>query len=150
MIRRPPRSTRTDTLFPYTTLFRSGKVDFDRHHRGGRQRGADGGLAVNRPRVSDAGQTTTPDTEWTNCPGRYVRSVSRRYAAATLCYGCPPQPAPHSHSPSTCNAFVARRGRRGDWFPHSHEATQIITLHTPHACRSPPLLPHNPSNWAPF
>src|SRR3546814_12113322 len=26
MIRRPPRSTRTDTLFPYTTLFRS------RHH----------------------------------------------------------------------------------------------------------------------
>src|SRR3546814_8336495 len=43
MIRRPPRSTRTDTLFPYTTLFRSsdfsrqtiensaffGNVDFD-------------------------------------------------------------------------------------------------------------------------
>src|SRR3546814_18698126 len=27
MIRRPPRSTRTDTLFPYTTLFRSA-----RHH----------------------------------------------------------------------------------------------------------------------
>src|SRR3546814_4784205 len=26
MIRRPPRSTRTDTLFPYTTLFRSAKV----------------------------------------------------------------------------------------------------------------------------
>src|SRR3546814_14039573 len=28
MIRRPPRSTRTDTLFPYTTLFRS--LHFDR------------------------------------------------------------------------------------------------------------------------
>src|SRR3546814_13545213 len=27
MIRRPPRSTRTDTLFPYTTLFRSGNDD---------------------------------------------------------------------------------------------------------------------------
>src|SRR3546814_8490310 len=26
MIRRPPRSTRTDTLFPYTTLFRSGEA----------------------------------------------------------------------------------------------------------------------------
>src|SRR3546814_10149832 len=26
MIRRPPRSTRTDTLFPYTTLFRSNKL----------------------------------------------------------------------------------------------------------------------------
>src|SRR3546814_7980746 len=26
MIRRPPRSTRTDTLFPYTTLFRSLRI----------------------------------------------------------------------------------------------------------------------------
>src|SRR3546814_13332099 len=26
MLRRPPRSTRTDTLFPYPTLFRSGRV----------------------------------------------------------------------------------------------------------------------------
>src|SRR3546814_11006834 len=26
MIRRPPRSTRTDTLFPYTTLFRSHQI----------------------------------------------------------------------------------------------------------------------------
>src|SRR3546814_4535323 len=41
MIRRPPRSTRTDTLFPYTTLFRSAigvdRIDhearLDRHHR---------------------------------------------------------------------------------------------------------------------
>src|SRR3546814_8452083 len=32
MIRRPPRSTRTDTLFPYTTLFRS------QHRRAGAQR----------------------------------------------------------------------------------------------------------------
>src|SRR3546814_3432922 len=30
MIRRPPRSTRTDTLFPYTTLFRSADA---RHRR---------------------------------------------------------------------------------------------------------------------
>src|SRR3546814_3582746 len=31
MIRRPPRSTRTDTLFPYTTLFRSLPGDRRRH-----------------------------------------------------------------------------------------------------------------------
>src|SRR3546814_11043050 len=31
MIRPPPRSTRTDTLFPYTTLFRS-TVQFAREH----------------------------------------------------------------------------------------------------------------------
>src|SRR3546814_8629640 len=35
MIRRPPRSTRTDTLFPYTTLFRSRCC---RRHRGHRRR----------------------------------------------------------------------------------------------------------------
>src|SRR3546814_15708902 len=31
MIRRPPRSTRTDTLFPYTTLFRSLNFNPNRH-----------------------------------------------------------------------------------------------------------------------
>src|SRR3546814_5404577 len=35
MIRRPPRSTRTDTLFPYTTLFRS------RHRHAARHRGGE-------------------------------------------------------------------------------------------------------------
>src|SRR3546814_5055858 len=33
MIRRPPRSTRTDTLFPYTTLFRSKSIQTRRHHK---------------------------------------------------------------------------------------------------------------------
>src|SRR3546814_19950510 len=33
MIRRPPRSTRTDTLFPYTTLFRSGRFERQVRHR---------------------------------------------------------------------------------------------------------------------
>src|SRR3546814_16726171 len=32
MIRRPPRSTRTDTLFPYTTLFRSHRSAEDVRH----------------------------------------------------------------------------------------------------------------------
>src|SRR3546814_5205713 len=34
MIRRPPRSTRTDTLFPYTTLFRSQSQKCFRHDFG--------------------------------------------------------------------------------------------------------------------
>src|SRR3546814_10583273 len=38
MIRRPPRSTRTDTLFPYTTLFRSVQTRGDRHQFGRRRR----------------------------------------------------------------------------------------------------------------
>src|SRR3546814_1345754 len=40
MIRQPPRSTRTDTLFPYTTLFRSGRA------------GSPPGRAVFRPRAA--------------------------------------------------------------------------------------------------
>src|SRR3546814_15674359 len=49
MIRRPPRSTRTDTLFPYTTLFRSRRVaiaegdDAGELRRGGAEGGNRGG-----------------------------------------------------------------------------------------------------------
>src|SRR3546814_6395596 len=44
MIRRPPRSTRTDTLFPYTTLFRSGAGEREAQKLAWRLRRA--GLAV--------------------------------------------------------------------------------------------------------
>src|SRR3546814_9020007 len=37
MIRRPPRSTRTDTLFPYTTLFRSLAARFEADGNGARK-----------------------------------------------------------------------------------------------------------------
>src|SRR3546814_9562713 len=61
MIRRPPRSTRTDTLFPYTTLFRSlhefevaqGKVRL--HVLGIDHQGAALGLAGGSV-VADAGE----------------------------------------------------------------------------------------------
>src|SRR3546814_11623413 len=47
MIRRPPRSKRTDTLFPYTTLFRS--------RRAGTPRVASGSSAIfGQARVDDA------------------------------------------------------------------------------------------------
>src|SRR3546814_13166030 len=46
MIRRPPRSTRTDTLFPYTTLFRSLWAQGARRRRGCVDRRGD---ATNRP-----------------------------------------------------------------------------------------------------
>src|SRR3546814_3628244 len=60
MIRRPPRSTRTDTLFPYTTLFRSapaGRLRAQTRNRGGGGRESDdedgpdrlGGSAVRYP-----------------------------------------------------------------------------------------------------
>src|SRR3546814_11263536 len=53
MLRRPPRSTRTDTLFPYTTLFRSDVVhllgtdlDFDALVLGADHRGVQAAITV--------------------------------------------------------------------------------------------------------
>src|SRR3546814_10278030 len=54
MIRRPPRSTRTDTLFPYTTLFRSGRPR--RRGRQGLRRGRQRGEVAGHPdRQGDRG-----------------------------------------------------------------------------------------------
>src|SRR3546814_15694593 len=50
IIRRPPRSTRTDTLFPYPTLFRSSETSSSLLYR--RERAGDGFAAIitlNRP-----------------------------------------------------------------------------------------------------
>src|SRR3546814_947383 len=44
MIRRPPRSTRTDTLFPYTTLFRSSSA----RQRAGKMPAAESARATTR------------------------------------------------------------------------------------------------------
>src|SRR3546814_20403165 len=65
MIRRPPRSTRTDTLFPYTTLFRSrlfylGERNFFRKWPG-RRAGLPLGANVPRQRPSaDASSFISP------------------------------------------------------------------------------------------
>src|SRR3546814_13902226 len=53
MIRRPPRSTRTDTLFPYTTLFRSGDGASNPFQTVQRE---DVGLTLRiRPQISEGG-----------------------------------------------------------------------------------------------
>src|SRR3546814_3200221 len=54
MIRRPPRATRTDTLFPYTTLFRS-FGDARQYARPGRA--GEGSLSDLRSRDRDAVET---------------------------------------------------------------------------------------------
>src|SRR3546814_12493382 len=46
MIRRPPRSTRTDTLFPYTTLFRSPMAFWVDHSIAADARGTSPGLVT--------------------------------------------------------------------------------------------------------
>src|SRR3546814_1982387 len=64
MIRRPPRSTRTDTLFPYTTLFRSLWTAHPGAARGLQSIGhphigtAQGTLLAYQPRINPAGAPT--------------------------------------------------------------------------------------------
>src|SRR3546814_19031002 len=56
MIRRPPRSTRTDTLFPYTTLFRSDRPQEEalriKHHRSRRRQQSECCCERSRSRVA--------------------------------------------------------------------------------------------------
>src|SRR3546814_13614597 len=75
MLRRPPRSTRTDTLFPSTTLFRSGITGARRRLPGQRTRleaargGCDGHVPAHGARRVDrdvraVGRGYTPDARW--------------------------------------------------------------------------------------
>src|SRR3546814_1815716 len=68
MIRRPPMSTRTDTLFPYTTLFRSGRAAGCRRsglciqpHHVGRGEGRDAGSCGRRGSWGYARASGQPD-----------------------------------------------------------------------------------------
>src|SRR3546814_13415602 len=79
MIRRPPRSTRTDTLFPYTTLFRSFVAWYNTEHRHSgiqfvtpaqRHAGADCQILAGRIAVYEAAKQANP-TRWR---GRTVRN----------------------------------------------------------------------------
>src|SRR3546814_5918534 len=69
MIGRPPRSTRTDTLFPYTTLFRSGLS----HHRASLPSGTNRPISAQESRNSPGGCSAdvlvSPDDSPT-APGR--------------------------------------------------------------------------------
>src|SRR3546814_3578460 len=74
MIRRPPRSTRTDTLFPYTTLFRS--LAWGYFRRGGHD-GAD------VPAIEAARPGTRARRRFAARPGGGPRSPSRPVGRAT-------------------------------------------------------------------
>src|SRR3546814_8083047 len=62
MRRRPPRSTRTDTLFPYTTLFRSGRTGHQTPFYGesGGQMGDAGTITTNEGLAADVLDTGKP------------------------------------------------------------------------------------------
>src|SRR3546814_14826295 len=104
MIRRPPRSTRTDTLFPYTTLFRSTRHDRDQHHGHPHD-----GLA----RATGAPRRR-PRHEYL-CPPLSLRAGYRERRGADGVAGPrrPPSPPPAPHPPPRLLAHPAVR-------PHLH------------------------------
>src|SRR3546814_14554021 len=57
MIRRPPRSTRTDTLFPYTTLFRSDSEAGPKHAADGALRNPKQDRTVRSSRINEVRTT---------------------------------------------------------------------------------------------
>src|SRR3546814_17757834 len=68
MIRRPPRSTRTDTLFPYTTLFRSQAIV----------------AAVNGPHECDIDRVTADRRDQAGCCPFFKRECDVWIAATEL------------------------------------------------------------------
>src|SRR3546814_8048161 len=70
MIRRPPRSTRTDTLFPDTTLFRSA------HPRPGRTRCSDRRYRGRKAQGSPA-RGSSPGRYWVLAPAKRQRTARR-------------------------------------------------------------------------
>src|SRR3546814_4210088 len=79
MIRRPPRSTRTDTLFPYTTLFRSDQGTLEL--RDGAEH-VKGEHATRRCRVDALGQRHQPDLLALQILGRGDQLLERAGEAA--------------------------------------------------------------------
>src|SRR3546814_20636212 len=84
MIRRPPRSTSTDTLFPYTTLFRSPT------NVTGREFAAEAAPAKARARETPAQRLHSKD--------RHPHEVHECALPCLLCWSPPPF---HRRSPST-------------------------------------------------
>src|SRR3546814_16832720 len=86
MIRRPPRSTRSDTLFPYTTLFRSawlvpprriGKLDM-RRDMAVRRPCASDVVAIHRDMIEVEKQSEPSRTDQANHIGRFVDGCEQR------------------------------------------------------------------------
>src|SRR3546814_6096625 len=88
MIRRPPRSTRTDTLFPYTTLFRSPTISRKSPKRGGKCAG--GELVLLRkhePRVSRVSYVPwVPASAGTHKPTRSEEHTSELQSLMRISY----------------------------------------------------------------
>src|SRR3546814_16502587 len=116
MIRRPPRSTRTDTLFPYTTLFRSA------HQAPEPSQNRYQGCAHEPHRRGRRICRTVPDRPESGC-GKYLPLKPEYECEQTACCPCAlhsqssalpaPPPGPRSEERRVGKAWVSPCGSRG-------------------------------------
>src|SRR3546814_15050166 len=105
MIRRPPRSTRTDTLFPYTTLFRSARIT----NRGRRHEGRRTMRSLSTPcRTTESG--TVFDADGIGHPG--LRRLYDYWSAGRAGRALPPRAivAPVEIGRASCRERVCQYG----------------------------------------
>src|SRR3546814_6739559 len=130
MIRRPPRSTRTDTLFPYPTLFRSHVLDEGDAAGGAFDVGEDDGVHVSRA-----------SGLWIRDSGFGIRDWGLGIAEIRLRESLIPNP----DSPPCRNAGISARCRRSA----EHTSALQSLMRIPYAAfclkkndKAPYLLPH--------
>src|SRR3546814_15342217 len=104
MIRRPPRSTRTDTLFPYTTLFRSSNVaaahttQADRRSKGQARRASHWSYEAERPLSRRQGESLLVE------PGTPLRGVQIDAGPGAAPYPCASAAQATPAGPQMCGA----------------------------------------------
>src|SRR3546814_16675123 len=126
MIRRPPRSTRTDTLFPYTTLFRSHCVD--RGVARGSVDGACGGTRLGPP-TGKSGGTVLQAAALVGGAGAERRATEDDVRMTEF------------------SAWIGRSEERRDRLDASRSAVLLAAIGQPEApgdCGPPPPRPPSP------
>src|SRR3546814_4237148 len=104
MIRRPPRSTRTDTLLPYTTLFRSLMISRKSVAMSGVKRSASLEPSTSRPKGADpsSGRSATMARDAGGSPShRSEEHTSELQSLMRISYAvfCLNKQPPHSYEP---------------------------------------------------
>src|SRR3546814_6967190 len=109
MIRRPPRSTRTDTLFPYTTLFRSFLIRSRRE----------------RVHLESAAVQRRPGATLYRSP--HLQRLSRQAGPCrnAACFMGPHENGPHIGKPDPCPHRLVRQSRSEE---HTSELQSLMRI----------------------
>src|SRR3546814_5303741 len=128
MIRRPPRSTRTDTLFPYTTLFRSSNVaaahttQADRRSKGQARRASHWSYEAERPLSRRQGESLLVE------PGTPLRGVQIDAGHGAAPYPCAIAAKATPAGPQICGDTMRRSSQHGRSEEHTSELQSLMRI----------------------